>query len=154
MSFTSWLSNGLGLSSRPGSKRLVRTQQREFRHRFECLERCRFLTTLTVLNTLDKGVGSLRADIAAARNGDTINFAPNLAGQTVTLTSDELPINRNVTITGPSDRNLMVSGGAAPANVGGGGILNDGTLTVQLHAVRHRLRRGPRGRHNAAGFGQ
>jgi len=40
------------------------------------------LSTLTVLNTGDSGAGSLRDTISAAQNGDTIVFAPSLAGQT------------------------------------------------------------------------
>jgi hypothetical protein len=110
-------------------------------------------STLTVTNNLDSGAGSLRAEIAAAKRGDTIVFAPNLDGQTITLTSGELLISRNLTITGPVDRKLTVSGnnasrvfeigkniqvtlsaltisyGLADSN-GGGGILNHSTLTV------------------------
>ena len=50
------------------------------------------LSTLTVTNILDSGAGSLRAEIAAARAGDTIVFAPILDGQTITLTSGELDV--------------------------------------------------------------
>ena len=39
------------------------------------------------MNNADSGAGSLRATIAAADNGDTINFASSLSGQTITLTS-------------------------------------------------------------------
>ena len=45
--------------------------------------------TLTVTNTNDNGVGSLRAQIAAATSGDTIDFSASLGGQTITLTSGE-----------------------------------------------------------------
>jgi hypothetical protein len=38
------------------------------------------------LNSLDSGAGSLR-DAILHENGDTINFAPSLDGQTITLTS-------------------------------------------------------------------
>ena len=53
--------------------------------------------TLTVLNTNDSGAGSLRAAIAAAASGDTINFA--VTGM-ITLAS-ELAIDKNLTIQGP-----------------------------------------------------
>ena len=35
-----------------------------------------------------------------AHNGDTINFAPKLAGHTISLTSGELDIGKNVKIVG------------------------------------------------------
>jgi hypothetical protein len=56
--------------------------------------------TLTVTNLNDSGAGSLRAMIAAANNGDTINFANGLTG-TITITSGELLINKALTIQGP-----------------------------------------------------
>jgi hypothetical protein len=43
--------------------------------------------TLTVTNTNDSGAGSLRQAILDATSGDTINFAPSLAGQTIALSS-------------------------------------------------------------------
>src|SRR6266436_1802536 len=57
--------------------------------------------TLTVTTTADNGVGSLRAAIAAANDGDTIQFDPALNGQTINLTSVELVIDKNITISGP-----------------------------------------------------
>jgi hypothetical protein len=50
------------------------------------------LSKLTVVNNSDSAAGSLRAEISAANNGDTIRFAPALAGQTITLTSGELAV--------------------------------------------------------------
>jgi hypothetical protein len=67
-------------------------------------------TTSTVLNNNDSGPGSLRAEIAAAQNGDTINFDNSLAGQTITLTGRPLNITSNVTIDGPSG-GVTISGG-------------------------------------------
>ena len=58
-------------------------------------------TTIIVTNTNDRGPGSLRSAIAAASDGDTIQLDPALKGQTITLTSGELFINKNLTITGP-----------------------------------------------------
>src|SRR3981081_2580491 len=60
-----------------------------------------FATNYTVTNTADSGPGSLRAAISAAASGDKINFAPTLNGQTITLTSGELLINKNLSIQGP-----------------------------------------------------
>jgi hypothetical protein len=70
-------------------------------------------STLTVTTAADSGPGSLRAEIAAAKSGDTIVFAPSLDGQTITLTSGELLINKNLTITGPGAGNLTISGNNA-----------------------------------------
>ncbi len=111
--------------------------------------------TLTVTNLNDSGAGSLRATIAAAASGDTINFA--VTG-TITLAS-ELAIDKNLTIQGPGANLLTISGnnavrvfnignvtpainvtladltianGLAPINSGGGGIVNLSTGTVNV----------------------
>ena len=57
-------------------------------------------STLTVLNNHDSGSGSLRAMIAAAQSGDTIRFDHHLHGQTITLTSGELVIDKSLDIEG------------------------------------------------------
>ena len=62
--------------------------------------------TITVTNNNDSGAGSLRQAIADAASGDTINFADSLNAQTITLTSGELLINKNLTITGPGANQL------------------------------------------------
>src|SRR5262245_1090296 len=73
-------------------------------------------STLTVTNNFDTGAlgdGSLRGEIAAAQSGDTINFAPGLAGQTITLTGGELVITKSLDIEGPGAKWLTVSGNHA-----------------------------------------
>jgi hypothetical protein len=62
--------------------------------------------TITVTNGNDIGAGSLRHAILSASPGDTINFAPCLTA--VTLTSGELVITKNLTITGPGASRLTV----------------------------------------------
>jgi hypothetical protein len=57
--------------------------------------------TLTVTSTLDSGAGSLRDAIAAAVDGDTIQFDAALNGQPIALTSGELLIDKSITIRGP-----------------------------------------------------
>jgi hypothetical protein len=123
----------------------------------EALEDRWLPSTLSVLNNFDNGAGSLRYEIGKAHSGDTIVFAPSLDGQTITLTSGELLINKNLTIDGPGAGQLAVSSGwtsrifevAAKygltlsgltirdsgsrndnVNLDGGGIYNHGTLTV------------------------
>ena len=64
--------------------------------------------TITVTNTNDNGTGSLRQALADAVDGDTINFDSSLNGQTITLTSGELLVNKSVTISGPGANMLAV----------------------------------------------
>src|SRR5215813_5219225 len=64
-------------------------------------------TTITVTNTNDSGPGSLRQALATANNGDTINFA---VSGTITLTSGELDVTKNVTIAGPGANRLAIDG--------------------------------------------
>ena len=148
MSFTHWLSNGRGPSCKPASRRKTAARHGPA---WNAWRTAVVLSTLTVLNHLDSGTGSLRADIAAAHSGDTIVFAPSLDGQTITLTSGELLIKKNLTIAGPGAGELTISGGglsrvfevAQKENVTlsgltisnglaveGGGIENYGTLTL------------------------
>ena len=61
--------------------------------------------TITVTNTNDSGPGSLRQALRVANDGDTINFA--VTG-TITLTSGGLPINKNVTMSGPARINSQL----------------------------------------------
>jgi hypothetical protein len=68
------------------------------------------LSTLTVLNANDNGPGSLRDTITNAKSGDTIAFAPSLQGQTITLTSDQLTLNKSLDIEGPGANLLAISG--------------------------------------------
>ena len=118
MSFFSWL---LGSSDMADSAQMGRSRRRSapsrpaprFRPRLEALEDRWVPSTLTVTNNLDSGAGSLRADIAAAHSGDTIVFAPSLDGQTITLTSGELLIRKNLTIAGPGASQLTISGNNA-----------------------------------------
>jgi hypothetical protein len=81
--------------------------------RLESLEERTVLSTLTVLNNLDKGPGSLRDTITNSKDGDTIVFAPGLAGQTITLTSDQLTLNKSLDIEGPGASLLAISGNDA-----------------------------------------
>jgi hypothetical protein len=106
------------------------------------------LATITVTNTNDAGAGSLRQAIIDAMSGDTIDFS--VTG-TITLTTGELLIDKDLTITGPGAMSLTVSGNNASrvfntvnavtvtisdltisngASSGGGGIRNLGTLTI------------------------
>jgi predicted outer membrane repeat protein len=105
----------------------------------------------------DSGPGSLRDTIAAAASRDTIKFDSSIFGQTIKLTSGGLTIAQNLDIEGPVGNSVKISGlgfNTSPEFVvfdihsgftvtlsgltitngftlgQGGGILNNGTLTV------------------------
>ena len=110
--------------------------------------------TITVTNNNDGGPGSLRQAISDSSSGDTIDFDSSLNGHTITLTGGELLIDKDLTITGPGANLLVVNGSLASrvfnisagfevtvsgltisfGNAGnansGGGILNNGSLTI------------------------
>ncbi len=107
---------------------------------------------VTVENTGDSGPGSLRNAINAVCADGTIIFTPELAGQTITLTSGVLTLGKNLTIDGSTAPGLTISGGGSDrvfiinasttaeithltiANGYGwqvaGGILNNGSLSL------------------------
>jgi predicted outer membrane repeat protein len=113
MQLLSWLHKRM--TGRPQSRRTSANRPApRYRPRLEPLEGRDLPSTLTVMNTADDGsAGSLRAEIAAAQPGDTITFAPGLDGQTITLTGGELDITKSLTIQGPSDGQLTISGNHA-----------------------------------------
>lgn len=61
-----------------------------------------------VNNTNDDGPGSLRQVLSTTPAGGEIHFAPSVQGR-ITLSSDDLTFNRNVTIDGPSEKILEIS---------------------------------------------
>jgi len=99
--------------------------------------------TITVTNTNDSGPGSLRQALAVAHDGDRITFAVR---GTITLTSGQVGISKNVTISGPGADQLSIVGmpfrfvlvvAVKAATISGltirngaTGIYNGGTLTV------------------------
>jgi len=117
----------------------------------------------TVSVNTDAGPNSLRQVLAAANDGDTIDFA--LApGTTITLTTGELLLTKNVTIAGPSVEaltidgsdaarifhvapgktvtiaNLTMTNGRSPdANADGGGCIYNENATLTLDHVAVRL---------------
>jgi predicted outer membrane repeat protein len=71
--------------------------------------------TIVVTTAADSGDGSLRAAIAAANTGTTIQFAANLANQTIQLTSGPLQIapGQQIAIDGQGAAGLTISGNQA-----------------------------------------
>src|SRR5579871_1535682 len=68
---------------------------------------------LVVLNSNDSGAASLRQAILSSGPGDSISFSPDLAGQTITLTSGVLTITHSLSINGLGADQLTVSGNNA-----------------------------------------
>jgi hypothetical protein len=107
----------------------------------------------TVTNLNDAGAGSLRQAILDTSAGGTVDFQPGLSG-TITLTTGELAITKDLTIAGPGADVITVSGnhgsrvfeitasvtvalsgltmadGFPGTGQSGGGIFNHGRLTV------------------------
>jgi predicted outer membrane repeat protein len=105
----------------------------------------------TVTNLLDAGPGSLRQALTDTPTGGTVDFQADLTG-TILLTTGQLEVTQDLSISGPGSGVIMVSGNNASrvfhveAGVhlaisglsivdgtvtgDGGGILNSGTLTV------------------------
>jgi len=71
------------------------------------------MAILTVTNNNDSGAGSLRWAIANASAGDTVQFNSSLAGQTVTLTSGQLVVDKNLTIDASGASGVTISGNNA-----------------------------------------
>lgn len=65
---------------------------------------------VSVTNLNDHGPGSLREAIVQAPPGGAVTFAKTLRG-TIRLTSGELKITKNLTISGPGAQALEISGG-------------------------------------------
>lgn len=153
MRFSSWLRAARSTTA-------ATTTQRSARLEFQPLEDRTVPTTFVVRNFADGGADSLRQAVLLANanpGADVIRFAPAARDGTIALTSGELLITDAVHIDGPGAGRLAVSGsdssrvfnvaaGAAvaiddltvtdgKASLRGGGIRNDGTLTLSRVVV-------------------
>jgi hypothetical protein len=112
-----------------------------FAPRVEGLEGRALLAVLTVNSAADSGMGSLRAEVAAAADGDIINFDSSLDGQTITLTSGPLKTQNGLTIVGPGANMLTISGNNASAIfdfTGSGTSVTIASLTLADGSATHR----------------
>jgi len=116
---------------------------------------------ITVINTNDSGTGSLRQAIADAASGEEIQFS--VTG-TITLTTGQLVISKNLIITGPGEAGLTIYGNNASrvfmvnsgftlnfsgvtiangnSSTWGGGIANEGTLNISNCVITNCLASG------------
>ncbi len=69
--------------------------------------------TRTVTDPADSGPGTLREAISIATGGDEIVFSPALASATITLQTDQLSIDRDLTIDGSAAPGIEISGNDA-----------------------------------------
>jgi hypothetical protein len=122
------------MAGRPQMRRApTREPTRLFQPAVEALEGRDVPSTLTVTTNADTGVGSLRTEINLAHNGDTIVFAPSMAGKTITEIYGELSIGKNLTIQGPGASKLAVSGdGHRAFEVSAGAHVAVSGLTVEF----------------------
>ncbi len=68
---------------------------------------------ITVTTTADSGVGSLRQAVIDAAAGNKINFSFATYPATIVLTTGEIDINKNITITGRANpRDIVIDGNA------------------------------------------
>ena len=67
----------------------------------------------TVTSASDSGPGSLRAVVATAEAGDTVDFDASLEGQTILLTSGAIDVDKSLTIEGPGASELTIDAGHA-----------------------------------------
>jgi len=137
MSFPNVLNRVMRRSALPRHRRQrthgeLAPQRRSFMVRLEILEDRTVLSTWTVTNPADSGDGSLRAVIAEAQSGDQIVFDDSLQGQTITLTSGELAISKDLDIDGPGADQLTVSGNHASRifSISGGATVTIAGLTI------------------------
>jgi hypothetical protein len=120
MSFTSWLSERLpltsqtsGSSQRLAFKRRTRPAQRGFRPSLECLEGRSMLSALPVTSALDdvSQRGTLRYAVAHAQSGDTILLTPAIPSTGITLTQGELLLRQTgLTIKSVGNSPVTISG--------------------------------------------
>jgi hypothetical protein len=124
--------------------------------RLEAMEDRIVLSPLMVTSSADSGIGSLRATIASAASGSTIEFAGSV--RNITLTSGDLVISTNLDIEGPGPSNLTINGnhagrvfdisnnatvtidqltitGGQVVGANGGGVLNEMGCTLSMDHV-------------------
>ena len=143
-------------------------------------------TNRRVTNFEDSGPGTLRDTIAASAAGDSIDFAVGLGVVTITLTSGELVISRDLTIVGRGAGFFVIDGNnasrvfhimAGTVNISGmtitggrvigdqryygtgragtgGGILNEGALTLTDCVLRGNSAIGGDPGYDIYGWGQ
>ncbi len=108
------------------------------------------LGTATVTSNADNGAGTLRQAIADACDGGTINFASNLAGDTIHLTTT-LDISKSLTIDGSALTSMItISGDSGPTPDGTGDVRvfhttspTFATITLNSLSITNGLASGP-----------
>src|SRR4030095_11520353 len=91
---------------------------------------------ITLTDFGDSGPGTLRAALASAADGDTI-VIPGGMSPTITLTTGELLITKNVTIVGPGPGQMAISGNHASRilHIGPSHVISISGLTITQGAA-------------------
>jgi len=111
----------------------MRTQILSLVYVFLCLGKTATAEEIVVTSQAGSGTGSLRQAIADSGDGDTISFAPPLAGKTITLGGSELIIENDITIDANSLQDGIVVSGLSESrvfNISAGAIVTIMGLTV------------------------
>lgn len=116
-----------------GVNHMTQMYSKKLRRRISCatlgfllLHSPALAATNTVTSLADGGAGSLRQLIASSAPGDTINIP---LGGTIVLTSGELVITNNLTVTGPGAASLAISGNHASR------VFSISNVTVSLSGI-------------------
>lgn len=96
-----------------------------------------YAATFTVTTLADSGTGSLREAVSLANSSggaDTIEFDLELVPgpHVITLTSGELAVTENLTITGPGDGSVTISG----ENTSRMFVVNSASVTLTLERLK------------------
>jgi hypothetical protein len=96
----------------------------------DAMEDRTLLSTFTVTSNVDSGPGSLRAFIASAPSGSTIEFAKSV--HNITLTGGELDLSTSLDIEGPGASALMINGDNASRvfSISSGAVVAVSGLTI------------------------
>ncbi len=104
-----------------------------------CWTSAAWAADLTVTTNADSGAGSLRQAMLDANAGDRIVFAASLAGgDTITLSSMLPMIDKDLTITGENNPNLVIDG----ANAYRPFFVHQGTVTIADLTIQNGLVQG------------
>jgi hypothetical protein len=164
--FSRWWKHPVKSAKRSRPRRRVKPRLEALEDR--CVPSIDMVTSLSGSATV---AGSLPFEVANAASHDTIRFATNLDGGTITL-GNTLDINNTLTIDGADNRitvnggglrvvmieagtsviidGLTITGGVSPPGLNGGGIYNKGILSLINSTVTGNSGGGSGGIYNAS----
>ena len=112
---------------------------RRYRPQLLLLEDRWLPSTYTVTSTADSGRGSLRNQIAAASNGDIVQIDSSLAGGTISMTSGDFLVNKNIQILGPGGAGITVQRNTSSSAFGVFAVPAGSTVTISGMTIQNGL---------------